>query len=212
MFLVARLPWSLLRQNLWQQLIARFGHGEIELAGNRLFSGNRVGWLRSGQHRDVSTFRRVLVYVYRDRSIPPAERAVLAIETSEERPWLLVDGFTRSETITLAEDLQQRINASLDRHSSPSLLPQPEVVETDERALYPPLPPDFYRRRKPWWVGMHLAGCLGLAALTAIAIQAGAWQISSTKASLLLGWLLETLLLLGTLSLSGTTKSESTSA
>lgn len=143
--------------------------------------------------------------------MPPAERAVLAIETSEERPWLLVDGFTRSETIILAEDLQRRINAVIEHRASQRQLPRPEVVEADERALYPLLPPDFYRRRKPWWLGMHLGGSVGLAALTAIAIQAGAWQVSSTKAAILLGWLLEMLLVLTTFSLSGTSKAESTS-
>jgi hypothetical protein len=264
MFVAARLPWNLFRQHLWQQLIARFGHGEIELCRERLFSGNRVGILWSGQNRDVGEIHGVVVYVYQDTSVPlaereatdsgmlkngdrppgtlgvpddftagraavpffahadplvgahhppaPAERAVLAIETSTKIRWLLVDGFSRSETLTLAEDLHRRIAAFIKRYSSQSPLPRPVVIETHERVLYPPLAPDFYRRRKPRWLGIHLAGAVGLAGLTAIAIQTGAWQISSTKVTILLGWLLEILLVVTTVSLPDTSETASTSA
>jgi hypothetical protein len=264
MLFAARLPWILFRQHLWQQLIARFGNGEIALRGQWLLSGNRVGIFWSGQKRHVSDIHRILVYVYTDPSAPSAEcrktangtmkdeddpvrtvavvddlaaghltgpvpsqgestadsrqlqaqpeRAVLAIETGTRNPWLLVDGYARSEAMALAEDIHSHIAAVREHRSSQSPLPRPIVIETQAEALYPPLPPDFYRRRKPFWLGIHLAGAVGLAALTRIAIQAGVWQVSTTKFAILLGWLLELLMVLTTLSLSGTSEAESTAA
>jgi hypothetical protein len=216
MLFVARLPWRLFRQRLWQQLIARFGHGEIELHGDRLYLGNRVGRLWSGTQHKLAEFQRIVVYRYRESTPSPqseptgvaqvgptsGERVVLAVDVGAERPWLLVDGFSRVETIALAEDLQRRVELAIDRRSSP-LLPPPVVIETEQDVLYPPLAADFYRRRKPWWLAIHLAGAGGLAALSAVAVQVGAWQASSVSAAVILGWLLEVLLLGTTLWLPG---------
>lgn len=253
MLFAARLPWNLFRQSLWQQLIARYGHGEIELRNELLISGNRLGSLWSGERRVVREFQRIVVYVYHETlaateserafdgmpttgetpsrppvaqdefnidglsstevlpdeptadaqpRLDPTERVVLAIETTSPKPWLLVDGLPRSESIALAEDLHRRIAAVIKHHATQSPLPLPVVVETNESALYPPLDPDFYQRRKPWWLAIHLAGVVGLSALTTIAAQVGAWQISSTKVAILFGWIMETLIVGTTLTLS----------
>jgi hypothetical protein len=216
MLFAALLPAKLLRQRLWQQLMARFGHGEIELRGDRLYLRNCVGVLRPVSQRPIGDFRRIVVYVYQSASAASpedestaadrtpseqTEHAVLAIETGANSPWLLVDGFSKSESLALAEDLHRRLAVAAERFSLPRLAPPPAVIETQESVLYPPLAADFYQRKKPWWLAMHLAGAVGLGALTAIAVDAGAWQASSIKTAIILGWLLEFLILGITLSL-----------
>jgi hypothetical protein len=211
MVYITRLPWNPFRRRLWQQLIDRFGHGEIELQGDRLCLGSRVGAFWSGKRRSVARFRRIVVYTYRPEMVAPTEeagthspeteRSVLAIETNEEKPWLLVDGFSRDETVALAEDLHRRLSTAAVRDSSTTILAAPVVVETGQNVLYPPLDAGFYQRRKPWWLVAHIAGAIGLGALTAIALQVGAWNNSGTKAAIILGWLLEILILGTTFSL-----------
>ncbi|HMP01065.1 MAG TPA: hypothetical protein PKD86_13545 [Gemmatales bacterium] len=220
MLLTARVPARLFCNQLWHHLTARFGRGEIALRGERLWSGNSVGIFRSGQCRDVGDFQRIAVAVYRssppieaaepasesqrhstlqhvaDQQVEPGdERAVLVIEAGTTTPWLLLDGYSRSETLALAEDLERRITAVRARQTARAPLPRVVIVETEERSLYPPLPADFDRRRQPWWLALHLAGATGLGALTAMAGQAGALQNGLTKIAILFGWLLELLLI-----------------
>jgi len=210
---VSRLPWLLLRQRLWHKLIDRFGHGEVELRGDRLILGSRVGVFSSGRKKDIREFRRIIVFVYQS-AVPNQpqqvdatednqsnERVVLAIETNDEKPWLLVDGFSRDETLALATDLHRRLIAVAGRASEVPKLPEPVVIETQQDILYPPLDPNFIRRRKPWWLALHITGAIGLAAITTIAIQTGAWQSPATKTSILMGWILETIILGTTLTL-----------
>ena len=214
MLFVAKLPWSLFRQRLWQQLVARFGHGEIELRGDQLILGNRVGIIRTIKRRDVGDCQRVVVYTYRsapetlpageattgtEAAVAPTERTVLAIKTAGS-PWLLVDGLTTSETVALAEDLYRRLAALCERIDLPRRVQPPVVIETQENVLYPRIAPDFYLRRKPWWLVLHLAGAIGLAALTLIAYQAGP-QFRSMRIAVIFGWLLEILILGVTISL-----------
>lgn len=206
MLFLARLPWLLLRRSLWQQLIASFGRGEIELARDRLFLGNRVGVLRSGTSRPIGELRRIVIYVYPELAQlepshdapPPSERAALGVETPDKNPWLLVDGLSKSETLLLADDLHRQIELASKRFASSTNIPPPVVIETEQCVLYPPVEPSFYQRRKPLWLTVHFAGAIGLAAITMAAVRIGAWQDSSTKVSILIGWLLEFLILTAT--------------
>jgi hypothetical protein len=203
--LLARLPWRLLKQQLWQKLAVSLGHGEVELRGDQLFLGSRVGFYRPGERRSVREFQRLVVHIPVSSdavgTLPAStaseseakrreERAVLALESNEKRPWLLVDGFSRTETMALADHLYRRLGVVTEQR-----LPPPLVRETPESALYPPLRSDFYRRRRPWWLALQLSGMVGLGALTAAAIETGAWQSRNLRAALMVTWFLELLLL-----------------
>lgn len=206
MLFVARIPLKLFRRELWQTLVSVFGHGEIELRGDRLFLGSRAGFLRSRSRRSVREFQRIVVFVYLsppttqtvqepapDEAVNPAtgERAVLAIETDDKAPWLLIDGFPRAETWALAEDLHKHLSADVS-------IPLPSVVETTERALYPPVEPDIISRRKPFWFLMHVLGVIGLGAITSIAFKTGAWRSHTVRSAILVTWLSEFLIFAGT--------------
>jgi hypothetical protein len=215
---VARLPWKFFRHQLWQKLAVAFGHGELELCGDKLFLGSRVGPLWAGEWRSVQDFQRVVVYVYLDQgSLPaatespatangtpkPHSRCLLAVETEAKEPWFLVDGFSQADTLALAEDLHRRlVLTGQDVLRTMPLLPV-TVIETDLNALYPPLGPDYYRRQKPWWLGWHLSGAAGLGALTAATIQTGDWQSIETRLLVSVGWVMEMALLGFTIYLPG---------
>jgi hypothetical protein len=213
MFLLARLPWRLLKQQLWQKLAASSGHGEVELRGDQLFLGSRVGFYWAGERRNVREFERLVVHVPVSSDVVGtlpastesasetkrrAERAVLAVEISEKRPWLLVDGFSRTETMALADHLYRRLTVVTERR-----LPPPQVRETPESALYPPLRSDFYRGKRPWWLALQLSGMLGLGGLTAVAVETGAWQSRHIRGALIVAWFLELLLLAFTIRFTG---------
>lgn len=210
MFYMAGLPWGLFRRMAWQRLAADFGYSELRLRDNRLLLGSRAGPFRVSQRRDIQEFRGLVVYSFLPENpaspsaeptgpsapaVADAECVVLAVECEETAPWHLVGGYSRAETLALAEDLHRRLTAAAGSLMPRKSLAPIAVIETDQATLYPPLDPDFYRRRQPVWLAWHLAGTIGLGALTKIAFHTGAWQSREVCLLLCAGWILEAIVL-----------------
>jgi hypothetical protein len=200
MLYVARIPWKLFRGQLWRKLVYWFGHGELELRGGRFWLGSRVGPLRVGSRRDVSEFRRVVVYIYpqKGKNVPEQDREchVLSIECDNTAPLHLIAAFPREMTLALAEDLNHRLGIAPPSAGVIRKFPPVEVIATQEEQIYPEVvDADSYHRRWPRWLAWHLSGVVGLGALMFATGETGAGNSPLVHGLLFVAILLETMLI-----------------
>jgi hypothetical protein len=196
MVFLARAPLGLFLESVWQSLVGALGHRELEVRGPWLALGSRIGPVPRHERRALADVSGLTVYVYGDPGAGPAgaspERTCLAAECGEAGRWLLLDGWSRAETVALAEDLNRRLEAVPDPAGRVRRFPPVAVVETTQEALYPGTGRGA-RPGKLWRLGCHVAGTAGLVALAVAAWQTPDWDNPHTRLCLLGAGLVEAL-------------------